>query len=92
MLPITYYFSDLTNAYFAAYGNVVVAIYFEGIWQDRCIYRPLRDFYKPVPWSGVAYDPSIIIEDSSCRYIEWKYVQDRGYEMPNDLFKKLTGQ
>lgn len=61
-MNITYHTSTVNPEYtFAAVDDVVVAMYCENRWNDRCIYRPLRPHYQPTNWTGTPYDPAIMV-------------------------------
>jgi len=77
-MDVTYYTSDLDqDYYYAALGRVIVAIYLDDKWQDRCIYRPVRKHYRPIPWAGKPLQERDIIMP-----LEWAYVQANGLELP----------
>jgi hypothetical protein len=81
---IKYYTSSLNiDCFFAAVDDVVVAMWHESFWRDRCIYRPLRDHYKLIEWTKKEFDPSTIADME-----EFEYVRDNKTEMPREEEKK----
>ena len=75
---IKYYTSSLnTDCFFAAVDDVIVAMWHESFWKDRCIYRPVRDHYKLTEWTKEEFDPSTIIDVE-----EFEYVKNNKTEMP----------
>lgn len=77
---IEYYTSSLNPDYFfASLDGVVVAMWYESGWMDRCIYRPVRDHYSKIEWSGMPYDPTLLI-----RLEEFEVVKSTGKEAPID--------
>jgi hypothetical protein len=72
------------NCFFASLEGVVVAMWHESDdpkqltgWMDRCIYRPLREHYTKIEWSGPAYDPALLVDTE-----EFEIVKSTGEESP----------
>lgn len=69
---------------FAAIDGVVVGQYCEYMvddrlvqrWVERSIYRPVRNHYTPIDWSGLKFDLSLSMPE------EFEYVKVHGHEVP----------
>ena len=76
-MEIQYYFSTLNpDCYFVALDRVIVAKFVQGRWIDKGVYRPVRSFYSKTEWTGVPYDPDLLVDIE-----EFKYVKQHGHEM-----------
>lgn len=90
MLPISYYTSSLNvDCQWAAVGRVIVAMYFPNRgWIVEGIFRPTRHFYKPLPWSGEAFDIKLLDQPID-RHKELQFVEEHGIEVPPDLWEEM---
>lgn len=75
------YFTSTFNpdCFFAAIDNVVVAMWCDNHWVDRCIYRPVRSHYLKTEWTGLPYDPATLVNQE-----EFEAVKSTGIEVPLD--------
>jgi hypothetical protein len=77
---IEYYTSTFNpDCFFASLDGVVVAMWHESGWMDRCIYRPVRSHYTKFEWTGPAYDPAFLVNPE-----EFEIVKSTGKEAPMD--------
>jgi hypothetical protein len=75
---IEYYASTLSpDCFFASLDNVIVAQWYKYKWIDRAVYRPVRKHYVKIEWTGLAYDPALLINPT-----EFEIVKATGREAP----------